>query len=373
MMRATLDRLSTTIVGLVLLCAAPSRGDELLFAFEGDTLPGTGSDWIVANACELDCSRRIENGRFLLEWGVMGDLVNYGHRIAEPPVAPPPSLWVEWRFRSNQELPTTSASCDARFQADYVGVLDTAYMFQDAVFDFLGINSMLGLDPDVFHTYRFESLDGENYRMSVDGVVFKTAMDSGGNEFHSIQFGGLGSCPGERPIPVRNEWDFIRYGTLAAGEVIEATDPPSGFLDPNTLTDLDRFTITFDAPNYVYVDDVTVETSGEETPVVLHTRRLDNGQADTVEIVLDRPLPPGAHARFIFNDGTTRNVVDYSYILGDADGNGALDLRDVGAFQNCFDSATPLGSCLAFDQDGSQIIDIDDIEPLTTSLIGPRE
>ena len=74
----------------LMLTTTAARGDGLLFTFEGDMLPGDpGSDIIIANACESDCSRRLEDGHFLLEWGVMGDLVNYSHTIADIGETPP--------------------------------------------------------------------------------------------------------------------------------------------------------------------------------------------------------------------------------------------------------------------------------------------
>ena len=75
----------------VLLAATAARGDGLLFSYEGDVFPqDPGGGFPLFNPCEPDCSRRLEGGHFLLEWGVMGDLVSYVHRIAEPGVAPPP-------------------------------------------------------------------------------------------------------------------------------------------------------------------------------------------------------------------------------------------------------------------------------------------
>ncbi len=212
--------------------------------------------------------------------------------------------------------------------------------------------------------------------MAVDGVVFTAKFDNRrAGDISYIQFGGEGGCSvaPERPVPVRNEWDFFRYGTLGDGEPIVETNPPAGFLDPNAFAGLDRFTITYDAANYVYVDEITVETTGAEAPIVLKSQRLDNGDPDTVEIVLDRPLSPGVHTRFIFDDGTIQNIVDYSFILGDADGNGALDLRDAAGFQNCCGSPASDDACLAFDQDANGIIDANDIAPFSESINGPRE
>jgi len=104
--------------------------------------------------------RRLEDGHFLFEWGTQGGLANFGHRISEPPTVPPQTLWVEWQYRSNIPIPATDFGCDGSFSVDYRDIQsDGAYMFQDAVVAYGGVDSVLGLDPDIFHSYRFESLD----------------------------------------------------------------------------------------------------------------------------------------------------------------------------------------------------------------------
>ena len=104
-------------------------------------------------------------------------------------------------------------------------------------------------------------------------------------------------------------------GTIAFGEQIVSTDPAQGFLDPVIHRGMDRFTVTFDAPNYVYLDEISVTTTGGvDPPVVLQTRRGENFAVDTLEIVLDRPLPPDQETRFTFNDGTITNDVVYTFI-----------------------------------------------------------
>ena len=289
----------------LILMTTTARGDGLLFSYDGDVFPDdpTGG-FEIFNACELDCSRRLENGHFVLEWGMMGDLVNYDHLIAEPGGAtPPPTLWIEWQFRSNQPLPQTSASCDGRFKVDFIGINDSVFQFQDAVADFGGTNFILGLDPDIFHTYRFESPDGNNFTLSVDGVVFKTKLDSGNVQAAFVQFGGLGSCPGFRPQPVRNEWDYIRYGTIESGETFIGTDPPSGVILDEDAVGVTSILVTFDGPNYAYVDDLSVSVTSGIAPNVVATRRLDNGSPDVLEVVLDSELPLNVTTTLTFADG----------------------------------------------------------------------
>jgi len=294
------------------LCATV-RADGLLFSYDGDVLPGDpGFDWIVADPCDGFCSVRTESGRFLLEWGAQGNLANYHHWIAQAPDPRPDTLWVEAHFRSNQAAPPSLSGCDGTLAVDFGGFLDVAYMYEDAVHDHEGGDFVLGLDPERFHTYRFESPDGNNYTMAVDGVVFNVDFDPGNDSAHYIQFGGLGSCSGPRPEPVRNEWDFIRYGTIDSGEQIVSTNPPAGDVSDEEGANLRSFTVTFDAPNYVYVDDVAVAVTGGIAPSVIATRRLDNGAPETVEIVLDRGLPGHETTTFTFTDASGSQIVEYT-------------------------------------------------------------
>ncbi|MEK6798061.1 MAG: hypothetical protein AABZ12_03780, partial [Planctomycetota bacterium] len=113
---------------------------------------------------------------------------------------------------------------------------------------------------------------------------------------------------------MRNEWDFVRYGTLGDGEAVVSADPPQGVVDTNTYPDLDRFRVTFDRPGFVYVDDVTVATTGGDVPIVLWVRRPDGGEPDTVEIVLDRAIPFAQTTTFTFDTGGSPNTVEYTVL-----------------------------------------------------------
>ena len=93
-----------------------------------------------------------------------------------------------------------------------------------------------------------------------------------------------------------------------------SADPPQGVVDTNTYPDLDRFRVTFDRPGFVYVDDVTVATTGGDVPIVLWVRRPDGGEPDTVEIVLDRAIPFAQTTTFTFNTGGSPNTVEYTVL-----------------------------------------------------------
>jgi len=300
---------------MLLIVTSATRGDGLLFSYEGDVLPGdpgTGLD--VGNPCQPDCSRRLEDGHFILEWGEMGDYVLYSKTVAVPPTPAPDSLWVEWRFRSNQPKPPTDSDCDGRVQFQYNGIIELIFTLQDAVVDFEGGDFVFGLDPDIFHTYRFESLDGTNYTVAVDGVVFNVDFDTGsGNGYHFVQFGGIGDCVAgpERPVPVRNEWDFVRYGTIGSGEQLTAADPPAGNLTPAQGAQLQSFVITFDQPAYLYVDDIGVSVTGGIAPTIAATRRPDNAPPEVLEVFIDGTLPAGETTTFSFDTGSGPQAIAY--------------------------------------------------------------
>lgn len=176
---------------------------------------------------------------------------------------------------------------------------------------FEGGDVVTGLSMEEFHTHRFESPDGVSYTFSVDGRVFltDTGFDAPGGR--TLQMHGHGGCSIEE-LPTINEWDFVRYGRIETGERIVRSNPPRGFLDPVLHAGLNRFTVTFDQPNYVYIDDIAVTVGDGEPPVVLQTRRPDNGDPETVQIVLDRPLPLDTVIRFDFlDDGKVTNSVVY--------------------------------------------------------------
>lgn len=303
----------------ILVSLVPAHADDVLYQYEGDVFPDDpAAGWVVADGCDEDipCTTWLADGHFVVHWPTFADVVHYHYWIAQDPTPPPSTLWVEWNFRSDLPLEAHFWGCDGQLAVDYLGIHDYINMYGDTVINASGNYWVGGLDIDEFHTYRFESLDSAHYTFSVDGQVFVTGLDYGGNNSHFLQFRGQGGCLTNDPVT--NEWDFIRYGTIAEGELLVASDPPSGYLDPDEHPDLDRFTVTFDSPNYVYIDDIRVEATGGDPPVVLSTRRLVNGAPETVEIVLDRPLPVGETVTFTFPDpdgpGLLQNVVEYTLI-----------------------------------------------------------
>ncbi len=327
-----------------------ARPDEALYRFEGDMLPyDPTAGWLVFAVCDVDCTELVANGHFILEWAADGrDTVAYAFRIADNPELLPPTLWVEWRFRSNNPMSPFFYGCDAFFQAGYQAVFEVLWIHGDSIVSFGADYFLLDLPINEFRTYRFESPDGLHFRIAVDGSTFFVGEDFPGGTERTLQFGGDGGCV-LMEEPTRNEWDYIRYGTIGDGEAIVASDPPAGIVETGDHPNLDRFTVTFDQPNYVNIDDVTVEVfafnpsrdregaelEGEAAtkahrheatkdeafdlqdstfgiPVVVATRRRDNGPPETVEIVLDRPLAVGVTTRFTFDTGGSPNTVEYT-------------------------------------------------------------
>jgi len=352
---------------------SPAHGDELLYRYEGEVLPyDVSAGWEVSDPCEPPCSELINAGHFLLSWPFAADFANYTHWIARTGEPIPHNLWVEWQFRSNHSIGPSFYTCDGAMKIVYDLIVEVVFMYGDAAVSFSGDDAITELLLTDFHTFRFESMDGVGYTITTDGREFITRLGRSPQVVSGVQINGRGGCGSDQIPDMRNEWDFVRYGTITYGERVISADPLLGFLDPTVYAGLDRFTVTFDSPNYVYVHEITVETTGLDTPIVLQTRRLDNGPAETVEIVLDRPLPPGEHTRFILDDGAIQNIIDYSYILGDADGNGALDLADAAGLLNCFGRASSAPTCAAFDMDASGLVDATDVAPFTKTLTGPR-
>ena len=124
-------------------------------------------------------------------------------------------------------------------------------------------------------------------------------------------FGGEGSCGGFRPQPVRNEWDFVRHGTIGSGEQLVSSDPPSGNLTPAQANQLSSIILTFDQPAYLYIDDITVTTTGGTPPTIMATRRLDNGDPEVLEVVISGQPPPGETTTFTFDTGTGPQTIAY--------------------------------------------------------------
>lgn len=305
---------------------------------------------------EAPCSEQIVDGKFVLTWDVPNDIANYHHWIAMPDTPPPPdTLWVEWRFRSNHPIGPNFFGCDGSLRVQYASLVETVNMYGDFYSSLSGNHFVIGLEVDEFHTGRFESRDGVNFQFSVDGLVF--FEDQGNfqeNEFHAIQFRGRGACVDFNNTV--NEWDYVRYGTISDGEEVASVSPVSGFVE-----DLDRFAVTFNAPGYVYIDEIVVESSTGTPPEVVKVWRTGAAEPETVEIVLDGPLPDDALTTFTWDDGVVTNQIAYSRIRGDHNADGAVDVLDFPDFAVCEvvhgveTSGEPLPPiCRAFDFDGDE-------------------
>jgi len=185
-------------------------------------------------------------------------------------------------------------------------------MYADKVISFDGSLAM-SIDANGYHTYRFESSDGSTYTYAVDGSVFFQRTDDADWPSSYLQMGGKGGCGNDQIPNMVNEWDFVRYGTIGTGEQVVSTVPVSGVLGPSGYTSFTSFLVTFDQPNYVYIDDIVVTVSGGTAPIVTATRRTDTQDEKTVEIVLDRALPQNQLTAFTLSDGTTTNIINFDF------------------------------------------------------------
>ena len=80
------------LIPIALLWALPTAvADETLYRYEGDVLPyDESAGWLIADACEDECTESLEKGHFVLHWTEARDLVNNHYWIAQPPEEPPP-------------------------------------------------------------------------------------------------------------------------------------------------------------------------------------------------------------------------------------------------------------------------------------------
>jgi hypothetical protein len=335
----------------------PVKADEVLHAYDADVLPyHPSAGWQIFDPCNLTCAETIENGQLVLTWSPSGgNTVNYTHIFGGDPLPPPPDppFWVEWRFASNNAIHGFVGG-DGLIVIGYNTARLRLEMYGDAIVSGDGGTFVTRLPLNHFRTFRFESPDANQWCIWFDGTLFQCGVNGRSPGLVTlIQMYGHG----ESPTQTINRWDYVRYGRLTTGETIIAADPPAGYLDPVKYSTLDRFTVTFDQPNYVYVNDVVVDVEGNQatrqqgngphpdplprgegvaggphpdplprgegdvatmstTPVVIATRRRDNGPPETVEIVLDRPLPVGVTVRFTFNTGAaTAQTVEYTVAI----------------------------------------------------------
>ncbi len=305
-------------VGLLLaasgLAARTVRADDVLYRYEGNVIPTDPSEgWLLFDPCDPPCSESIENGHLVFRWTQAANIVNYTKVITEPPTPEYGSLWVEWRFRSNHPLGPIFTGCDGIMVVDFSQISDLLNMYGDAAISNSGAYWVDDLELNKFHLYRFESADGAAFWISVNGQKFFPGLDNHSNGWSFLQLAGRGGCTSDQIPDMVNEWDYVRYGTIGFGEQIVSVDPPPGQLGPGGYTSFTTFRVTFDAANFVYIDDISVSVTGGTAPIVTATRRRETDDVDTVEIVLDRPLPNNQRTRFTFTDAAGTQHIDYDF------------------------------------------------------------
>lgn len=106
-----------------MLAAGTALWDDLIYRYEADVLTyNESAAWINGAPCRTKngCIEGLEDGQLVLTWARYGGIVGDHFQIGTPDdPPPPPTLGVEWRFRSDQAFTGTSIFCDGRFRAHY--------------------------------------------------------------------------------------------------------------------------------------------------------------------------------------------------------------------------------------------------------------
>ena len=97
---------------VLMLLAAPAgvaSADDLVYTYDGDVLPyDESAGWEIWNPCEGSCRESLENGYFVLRWSPYSDVAQYALPFGATLPKSPGPFWAEWRFRSNNPIPTKS-------------------------------------------------------------------------------------------------------------------------------------------------------------------------------------------------------------------------------------------------------------------------
>lgn len=323
------------VICVLFLSSVSAHADDVIHRYNGDILPADDG-WITVDPCSAACSQSIVEGHLAQRWDAP-DAMSYRYDVfpplshAPPDEQPPATFWVEWRARSSSAFDGQDVLCEAAVAVYNFESAEITRFFADWASNQARSYFHALTEPGEFHTFRYESPGYPDRSVYVDGaLVYQTTRSNSsdlGLFVWMIYSGGLCSG-GQNVFPKFVDWDHVWFGTLSDGEEVIAADPPAGVVDARVHPDFDRFTITFDAPAYVVIDDVTVEvlppagaaaSGGGQAPAVARTRRLNNGEPDQLEIVLDGPLPLGATTRFTFDtSGPTDSppsILEYTYLL----------------------------------------------------------
>ena len=365
-------------LGATTAFVAASRGDEVVFAYEANAWPWEAG-FVIGGQClpQFSCLAGLEDGHLAVDVSPgQGQGSYYWHRwITMPGGTPPATLWVEWRFRSNYSYLESNGFVldDARVRTEYdeTVVSVATWMWGDAAFDAGGAHAVTGMTMGEFHTYRFEIANGLDSFRWADGRFLQetnACCEGAGTTF--VQFGGIGGSglggPDGMGYPgLTDFWDYLRYGLITFGEVVIASDPPSGYIDPRqdrpvgmpqTLQGLDRFTVTFNEPNGLQIGNITVESTAPASlrPNVQWVTRPEGDDGDTWEIRLDKRIPPGHRTRFIISDEAdaaavgevgASSVVEYAYLPADVNGDETANTQDLLALVQGLNACIAGGSC----------------------------
>jgi hypothetical protein len=340
------------------------------FAYEADVWPWQGG-FLIADTCyagnpPYSCVDSLQDGHYVANVSPGQGLGSYNyHRwITMPGGTAPPTLWVEWRFRSNYSIAQSNGWWldDARVRTTYDQVVASVstWMWGDAALDAGEANLVTGMAMGEFHTFRFEVRDGQSSLRWADGkLLMATPPCCVGDGTTYIQFGGNGGGGGGPYPDLTDFWDYVRYGAITYGEVVIGSSPPNGYVDPredrasnvNTPEGLTRFTVTFDQPNGLNVSNITVQSTAPPAlrPMVQWVTRPEGDLGTSWEIRLDKRIPPGHRTRFIISDEAdaamvgqvgSQSIVELDSLPCDVNQDGTSNTQDLLAWISSVNAGT---------------------------------
>jgi len=342
--------------------------DEIIYQYEGDVMPYEAPGNWGHSRCDEACSESLDAGRYVTVFNV-GNGASYNHTYF-PGLPWPSNVWAEVGHRTDHAFPGGDPGCNVFLSIGYAHSATWVGLFSNRAINDSGNFFLASLPMDEFHAVRFESPDEYHFAYSANGKNFWNSYGEKQTGTFFFQLIGLGGC-GLAYLPATNEWDYFRYGTLSYGEDVIASEPTMGHINARAVGPLTRFTVAFDEPNFIFVNQISVEASAGSTPAVQWTRRCDTCGPETVEVVLTQPIPIAATTTFTFDDGVAQNIVDYKLFPGDTEGDGDADLSDIAAFFNCFDQPADSRPCYALNFDANESIDLADFADPTWILTGP--
>jgi hypothetical protein len=197
---------------LVLSCviaATPQAPANLYWiAYEGNDFP-ENEGWMRIGFGSGTAQRSIEDGVFILDTRSTNDLSDF-YRISRQMNPDAGELFVaQWRLRVVENAGNVNtADAGISIAPDFPGSLGLRY-FVDRVTSLLEDWSY-PIDPLEFHSYRLESTDMIDYRLSIDAEFVLT----GQWDLISTNQGFLSFGDAVRGARSLTEWEYVRFGVV---------------------------------------------------------------------------------------------------------------------------------------------------------------